>query len=358
MVCAAQYICCAIWKLPLSFSPVATAKLKLTQGCCCSRPATIPSQLPPPPPPQAASNEIPKEEPKLQEHPNRPLKPAKPWHSEKRLWTREELDKAREEFFHISQAVNDPAAWIIIQEVCKLLWDEAAQGKDVKREDIKSLGPSPALLQARVRILRKTYTECDILSCGTIALHVRIIPNSPVAVLLQRSTKDHTNSQLQGILEAAELTTPKGSMSTIYDAQGRKYELPEHVISDPVNIIVESVDEPMDEPTIDSEDGHDSGREETEKFLLPKEEKGKGPARTPSIVTPAGFTVRIRRPDLQHDIIIDNCCETETVAILKERLAEEGETARLFYRGRELADTKKVKDYGYVPGDVLTALVV
>jgi hypothetical protein len=87
------------------------------------------------------------ESPSLQEHPNKPLRPAKKWTS-KRPWTRQELDKAREEFFHVSMVVNDPAAWVIINEVCKLLWNEEMLAEE--KGSRRSSDTTPALVQAQV----------------------------------------------------------------------------------------------------------------------------------------------------------------------------------------------------------------
>jgi hypothetical protein len=154
-------------------------------------------------------------------------------------------------------------------------------------------------------------------------------------------------------------------MRTLYDAQGRKYELPQYVISDPVNMSPPPSDGTVQgdiEPVIDAHESDlsESGSEilDPEEIMRRKEEKGKGPEKT-ILATKSVFTVKLRKTTttaFQDDIAVPKFCETDTVGRLKERLMEDGHV-RLFYRGQELADTKTLKQYGYVPGDVLSAMV-
>ena len=77
----------------------------------------------------------------------------------------------------------------------------------------------------------------------------------------------------QGVLDAAGMTLPTGDLTNgAYDETGNFYHMPEHVIADPDNIVVEGeaegqVESPKDEEEID-EDEAERRREEKGKSVL------------------------------------------------------------------------------------------
>lgn len=76
----------------------------------------------------------------------------------------------------------------------------------------------------------------------------------------------------QGILDAAAMTVPTGDLTTgAYDETGNFYHMPEHVIADPDNVVVQDevrVDVPKDEEEEISEDEAERRREEKGKSVL------------------------------------------------------------------------------------------
>ncbi len=76
----------------------------------------------------------------------------------------------------------------------------------------------------------------------------------------------------QGIIDAAGVTLPRGDLiSGAYDEVGNFYQLPEPVISDPVNVILGSHESVIEDAK--AERGDETDEEEVERR---REEKGKG----------------------------------------------------------------------------------
>lgn len=118
----------------------------------------------------------------------------------------------------------------------------------------------------------------------------------------------------QGVLDAAGVTLPRGDLVRgAYDEMGNFYQLPEQIISDPVNLVAES-------PEAAHEDVKGAGEEETDEDELERrrEEKGKG-------VLKSGDAIRVKArlsdrggPDVQ--ILMG---KEESVRVLARRVQEE-----------------------------------
>ncbi len=118
----------------------------------------------------------------------------------------------------------------------------------------------------------------------------------------------------QGIIDAAGVTLPKGDLiSGAYDEAGNFYQMPESIISDPVNVVPESLDAVGRDAK--AEEVEDIDEEEAERR---REEKGKG-------VLKSGDMIKIKArlsdrggPDVQ--ILLG---KDQNVRILARRVQEE-----------------------------------
>ena len=75
----------------------------------------------------------------------------------------------------------------------------------------------------------------------------------------------------QSVVDAAEIVVPTGDLKNgAYDNRGNLYQMPEHIICDPVNVI-------HDQPGLQGkEDSSGEGSEDEEEAERRREEKGKG----------------------------------------------------------------------------------
>ena len=118
----------------------------------------------------------------------------------------------------------------------------------------------------------------------------------------------------QGIIDAACITLPKGDLiSGAYDEVGNFYQLPEPIISDPVNVISESGGSVIVDSKAETEEGTDE-----EGMERRREEKGKG-------VLKSGDTIKIKArlsdrggPDVQ--VVMG---KDQNVRVLARRVQEE-----------------------------------
>jgi hypothetical protein len=143
----------------------------------------------------------------------------------------------------------------------------------------------------------------------------------------------------QQILDAAGVTVPTGDMASgVYDVFGAFYQLPEYIVSDPVNLI-------------ESDQGERSGpsSEDDEEFLRRGEEDGQKPLEPEDMMT-----VKARRSDGQaQDLCIDvpkGC----SVRLLLERFTEEAKVRppQTFARAltNSLEDLAAARSQTRIPG--------
>jgi len=154
-------------------------------------------------------------------------------------------------------------------------------------------------------------------------------------------------------LAAAEITTPNGKLTKLFDAQGRKYKIPQHIISDPVNL-VESPIEAEPELGIDGVDGAESDKEDLAETLKTKMEKGKGLAADM-------VKVRVRRNDrAEKDELAVEADKTEPIAMLKLRIKGQDDIktpVRLFFAGKMLTDNQTLAGIGWHEKEVVSCMV-
>lgn len=129
----------------------------------------------------------------------------------------------------------------------------------------------------------------------------------------------------QLMIQAAGMTLPTGDMvSGVYDANGAVYHLPEHIVSDPTNIVVEEGS--GGERSGDKDGDGSSGVDDEEEAMRRREEKGKG------VLAPEDMiSVKARLSDRGGpgaDIVV-HMGKGESVRLLAKRVLEEAEVRYL-----------------------------
>lgn len=120
----------------------------------------------------------------------------------------------------------------------------------------------------------------------------------------------------QGILNASAITVPTGSlMNGAYDEVGNFYQMPEHIISDPANLVEDS--RTFQENT-KGESSADDDTDDDDSVTRRREEKGKGVLKSGDIVR-----VKARLSDRGGPDIIITMGKQQNVRVLVRRIQEE-----------------------------------
>ena len=126
--------------------------------------------------------------------------------------------------------------------------------------------------------------------------------------------RDGDVSTAQIIVDAAGITVPTGDLKNgVYDEAGNLYQLPEHVISDPENTVVDREDISKGEG--ESKDVTDDEEEEMERK---REEKGKQVLKSGDV-----FKVRCRLSDRGGPDVVVCVGKDQSVRVLVRRVVEE-----------------------------------
>lgn len=120
----------------------------------------------------------------------------------------------------------------------------------------------------------------------------------------------------QGILDASAITVPTGDLiNGAYDEVGNFYQIPEHIISDPANLVQ---DARAYQENIKGESSGDDETDEEESVARRREEKGKDVLKTGDIVR-----VKARLSDRGGPDIIVTMGRQQNVRMLMRRIQEE-----------------------------------
>lgn len=124
---------------------------------------------------------------------NKPLRRHE-WASTNRSWSRATLDREREEFFD-TRVSGRPEVWQTLKAALEVLWDA------------DNARPSPTAVP-------KDDANAD--------------EHDPAVAL----------ATAQSILTAADILLPTGDLANgVYDSLGNYYQLPPHIVCDPINIV-------------------------------------------------------------------------------------------------------------------------
>ena len=189
-------------------------------------------------------------------------------------------------------------------------------------------------------------------------------------------------STAQSIVDAAGITVPTGDLKNgAYDEAGNLYQLPEYVISDPENIIVDREDIVKGEGEGESKDITDDDEEEMERK---REEKGKQVLKSGDVVK-----VRCRLSDRGGPDVLVYVGKDQSVRVLVRRVVEEANVSfslclwrwrwgrergrerdrerganerqigkvKIAYMGKILKDSETLQAQGWREGHVVNALV-
>ncbi|ESZ94579.1 hypothetical protein SBOR_4990 [Sclerotinia borealis F-4128] len=257
------------------------------------RPSTNASTTSNPPPPRHHHHHhrVP-----LNEHINKPLR-THVWMSGSRIWTRRELDRARTEYFD-TRVTGRPEIWQAIRASLEVMW----KGGEIGEGD-GGLGTA------------------------------------------------------QTILNAAEVTLPDGDMAIggCYDSSGAHYSVPEHIVSDPANIL----DDAMAQATGKSDDEGDLAEEIEgvgEEVSRMRETKGKAKAKE-MIAVKARFQY-----GFNGDVVF-KVGKNDLVRSLVKTITEKLEISppkhvKINYMGKLLKDNASLPAQGWVEGHVVHAWVL
>ncbi|KAL2043397.1 hypothetical protein N7G274_003703 [Stereocaulon virgatum] len=178
--------------------------------------------------------------------------------------------------------------------------------------------------------------------------HAEIWATLKVVVGLLR---DGDVSTAQTIVDAAGITVPTGDLKNgVYDEAGNLYQLPEHVISDPENI-VDQEDILKGEGGEESKDVTDDDEEELERK---REEKGKQVLKSADLVK-----VRCRLSDRGGNDVVVCVGREQPIRVLIRRIVDEANVGKvkIAYLGKILKDSETLQAQGWREGHVVNALV-
>ena len=120
----------------------------------------------------------------------------------------------------------------------------------------------------------------------------------------------------QSIIDAAGITVPTGDLKNgAYDEAGNLYQLPEHVVSDPENIVVGQEEILKGEEGEESKDVTDDDEEEIERR---REDKGKAVLKSGDVVK-----VKCRLSDRGGPDVVVCVGKHQPVRVLIRRVVEE-----------------------------------
>ncbi|KAH8649952.1 hypothetical protein BX600DRAFT_442043 [Xylariales sp. PMI_506] len=278
---------------------------------------TQPSRTRPPNPssPETTTTHIhrpPREQRPLSQHIDKPLR-RHVWYCKDRAWTRAQLEKERTDFFE-TRVTGRPEVWQTLRAALEVLWED------------------------------------DVAPGETSA-------SSPAAG--SDGESDTALATAQSIITAAEITLPTGDLAKgAYDSLGHYYPLPEWIVRDPVNIVVErsNDDETMGGEETNEELDDDDDDDDDDEILRKREEKGKAidDARD-------RIKLRARLSETAQDIVV-SVKSSDTIKNIKRKVLQDSGLLRtrdlkLVYMGKVLKDDASLESQGYHDGHVINAFV-
>ena len=141
-------------------------------------------------------------------------------------------------------------------------------------------------------------------------------------------------STAQSILDAAAITVPTGDLKNgAYDEAGNLYQMPEHIISDPQNVVLDQQDE------IKRGEISNEATDDEEAIERKREEKGKAVLKTGDIIK-----VRARLSDRGGPDVVVPLGKDQVVRILVRRIQEEANVRMESFRDIEYMLTIRLDD--------------
>ena len=172
----------------------------------------------------------------------------------------------------------------------------------------------------------------------------------------------------QGILDAAAITVPTGDLfNGAYDEVGNLYQIPEHIINDPDNVVIDAQDEFTkggDNEEATDEDEIERRREEKGKAVIKSEDMLKvkarlsdrgGPDITVSVGKDQSVRVLIRR--IQEEANVKTAhCSVAGASLTRTQIPGKGKI-KIAYLGKIFKEGETLQAQGWREGHVINALV-
>ncbi|KAI3396606.1 hypothetical protein diail_11858 [Diaporthe ilicicola] len=243
----------------------------------------------------------------LDQHINKPLR-RKEWSSKNRIWSRSALDRERTDFFD-TRVSGRPEIWQTLNVALDILW-----AADIAKRDGPSDDPDASLALATA----------------------------------------------QTILDAADITLPTGNLADgAYDLLGNYYQLPAHIVSDPLNIASDCEDndhqfgegKTAEDPAGGDGDGDDPDDEAERRRV----DKGKAVINVSDQIR-AVLRLSHTARDLKLDVGKDESVRRIIHRILEETNLRSGYRVRLVHMGKILKDNASLSAQGWT-GQVINAFV-
>ncbi|KAK2072407.1 hypothetical protein P8C59_006764 [Phyllachora maydis] len=276
----------------------------------------------------------------LAQHINKPLR-RHVWAGRRSPpWSALALDRERTDFFD-TRVAGRPEVWQTLRAALEVLWvaDRALSIRVQQQQQQQQQQPPPQQQQ------QQTPQE------EALVLDVE----DPAVAL----------ATAQSILSAADVTLPTGDLAQgAYDALGNYYALPEHVVSDPTNLVgllTPGPDSPREETKADLTDGEDATDDvdacPAADAVRKREAKGKA-----VVVGRDQITVRARLSEGSQDVTVTVATE-ETVRTIARHVAREARLSghkqvRIAYMGKILKEGSPLPAQGWKHGHMLNALVL
>lgn len=162
--------------------------------------------------------------------------------------------------------------------------------------------------------------------------------------------QDGDISTAQSILDAAAITLPTGDLKNgAYDEAGNLYQMPEHIVSDPTNMI-------LDQP------GEDDIKGELSRDIIDDEELERKRDEKGKTLVKDLIKVKARLSDRGGPDVVVSMGRDQVIRTLARRVAEEAKITgtnkiKIAYMGKILKDTESLQNQGWREGHVVNALV-
>ncbi|KAM0796262.1 putative ubiquitin domain protein [Usnea florida] len=156
----------------------------------------------------------------------------------------------------------------------------------------------------------------------------------------------------QSILDAAAITVPTGDLKNgAYDEAGNLYQMPEYIISDPQNLILNQQGE------IQKGEVSNDATDDDEAIERKREEKGKSVLKAGDVIK-----VRARLSDRGGPDVVISMGKDQAVRTLARRVQEEvnilgSGKVRIAYMGKILKDGETLQAQGWREGHVVNAFI-
>lgn len=175
--------------------------------------------------------------------------------------------------------------------------------------------------------------------------------------------QEHSDSlaTAQSILSAAEISLPTGDLSDgVYDSFGNYYQLPQWVVSDPINVATTNSVDDGEEGSVSGDDGtvndEEDARKSSNSMNAQGLEKGKGVSDARDQVT-----VRARLSETGRDFDISASRSESTRSIIKKLASQTSlppeKKIKIAYMGKILRENQSLEVQGWQIGHVVNALV-